>query len=88
MMTFIVSLRHVLFLPCFPFFLSATAIALPSRKLSIPSSSNFLLLVNIPVQGIRLLDAVCLLLGTPFAVVWSQPGVVCSEKVTFDLLTR
>ena len=45
-------------------------------------------LVNIPVEGIRLLDAVCLLLGTPFAVVWSQPGVVCSEKVTFDPLTR
>ena len=30
----------------------------------------------------------CLLLGTPFAAVWSQPGVVCSEKVTFDPLTR
>ena len=48
-------------------------------------------LVNIPVEGIRLLDAVCLLLGkrrrVPFAAVWSQPGVVCSEKVTFDLLT-
>ena len=48
----------------------------------------FSLLVNIPVEGIRLLDAVCLLLGTPFAAVWSQPGVVCSEKVTFDPLTR
>ena len=24
----------------------------------------------------------------PFAAVWSQPGVVCSEKVTFDPLTR
>ena len=48
----------------------------------------FLILVNIPVQGIRLLDAVRLLLGTPFVVVWSQPGVVCSEKVTFDPLTR
>ena len=46
------------------------------------------LLVNIPVEGIRLLDAMCLLLGTPFAVLWSQPGVVCSEKVTFDPLTR
>ena len=23
----------------------------------------------------------------PFAAVWSQPGVVCSEKVTFDPLT-
>ena len=30
----------------------------------------------------------CLLLGMPFAAVWSQPGVVCSEKVTFDPLTR
>ena len=33
----------------------------------------------------------CLLLGkrrrVPFAAVWSQPGVVCSEKVTFDPLT-
>ena len=47
-----------------------------------------MLLVNIPVEGIRLLDAMCLLLGTPFAAVWSQPGVVCSEKVTFDPLTR
>ena len=48
---------------------------------------EFALLVNIPVEGIRLLDAVCLLLGTPFAAVWSQPGVVCSEKVTFDPLS-
>ena len=30
----------------------------------------------------------CLLLGTPFAAVWSQPGVVCSEKVMFDPLTH
>ena len=33
----------------------------------------------------------CLLLSkrrrVPFAAVWSQPGVVCSEKVTFDPLT-
>ena len=57
---------------------------------------HFISLVNIPVEGIRLLDAVCLLLGkrrhawqmTPFAAVWSQPGVVCSENVTFDPLTR
>ena len=49
--------------------------------------SFYPILVNIPVEGIRLLDAVCLLLGTPFAAVWSQPGVVCSEKVTFDPLT-
>ena len=52
---------------------------------------EFSLLVNIPIEGIRLLDAVCLLLGkrrcVPFAAVWSQPGVVCSEKVTFDPLT-
>ena len=47
----------------------------------------FYQLVNIPVEGIRLLDAVCLLLGTHFAAVWSQPGVVCSEKGTFDPLT-
>ena len=45
-------------------------------------------LVNIPAEGIRLLDTMCLLLGTPRAVVWSQPGVVYSEKVTFDPLTR
>ena len=48
-------------------------------------------LVIIPVEVIRLLDAVRLLLGkdaVPFAAVWSQPGVVCSEKVTFDPLTR
>ena len=48
-------------------------------------------LVNIPVEGIRLLDTVCLLLGKRrrvlFAAVWSQPGVVCSEKVTFEPLT-
>ena len=47
------------------------------------------LLVNIPVKGIRLLDAA--MLGkrrrVPFVAVWSQPGVVCSEKVTFDPLT-
>ena len=53
---------------------------------------HLLILVNIPVEGIRLLDAVCLLLGkrrrVPFAAVWSQPGVVCSEKVMFDPLTR
>ena len=45
--------------------------------------SVFELTVIIPVKGIRLLDAVRLLLGkdaVPFAAVWSQPGVVCSEK--------
>ena len=49
-----------------------------------------LLLVNIPVEGIRLLDAAVLSKRrrVPFAAVWSQPGVVCSEKVTFDPLTR
>ena len=51
-------------------------------------SWNWELLVNIPVEGIRLLDTVCLMLGTPFAAVWSQPGVVCSKKMTFDQLTR
>ena len=55
-------------------------------------SVDFQRLVNIPVEGIRLSDAVYLLLGkrrrVPFAAVWSQPGVVCSEKVTFDPLTR
>ena len=48
-------------------------------------------LVIIPVEGIRLLDAVCLLLGKrrrAFAAVWSQPGVVCSKQVTFDPLTH
>ena len=34
------------------------------------------------------IDVVCLLLDKPFAAVWSQPGVVCSKKVTFDPLTR
>ena len=52
---------------------------------------TWIILVNIPVEGIRLLGAVCLLLGkrchVPFAAVWSQPGVVCSEKVMFDPLT-
>ena len=48
----------------------------------------FKILLNIPVEGIRLLDAMCLLLGTPVGAVWSQPGVVCSEKVMFDPLTR
>ena len=55
------------------------------------TSLDFNKLVNVPVEGIRLLDTVCLSLGkrrrVPFAVVWSQPGVVCSEKVTFDPLT-
>ena len=51
----------------------------------------FIILVIISVEVIRLLDAVRLLLdkdAVPFAAVWSQPGVVCSEKVTFDPLTR
>ena len=50
----------------------------------------FNLLVIIPVEVIRLLDAVRRLLGkdaVPFAAVWSQPGVVCSEKVMFNPLT-
>ena len=40
---------------------------------------------NTPIEGIRLLDAV---VPVPFAAVWSQPGVVCSEKVTFNPLTH
>ena len=56
--------------------------------------------VPLPIERIRLLDAARVpfagqkdaMLGKrrcePFAAVWSQPGVVCSEKVTFDPLTR
>ena len=65
-----------------------------SDSLNWPELCPLPLLVNIPVEGIRLLDAVCLLLGKrrrarqkTFAAVWSQPDVVCSEKVTFDPLT-
>ena len=48
-----------------------------------------LFLVNTPVEGIRLLDTVVdKRRRVPFAAVWSQPGVVCSEKVTFDPLSH
>ena len=49
-------------------------------KYIVKANIKLRLLVNIPVEEIRLLDTVCLLLGTPFAAVWSQPGVVCSES--------
>ena len=41
-----------------------------------------------PFARIRLLDAVQQSKRRLFAAVWTQPGVVCSEKVTFDPLTR
>ena len=75
-----------------------TSKSLPNESTVSFVTVHLYVLVNIPIEGIRLLDAMCLLLGkdavlgkrrcVPFAAVWSQPGVICSEKVTFDPLTR
>ena len=43
---------------------------------------------KVPFARIRLLDAVAAKEKAPFVAVWTEPDVVCSEKVTFDPLIR